>query len=143
MISRLISPYELKQEIPPHPFPSSAKITAQKIVLRQDPRLAVLVGPCSIHDPQSALEYGKRLQRLSLEVESSLFLIMRVFLEKPRSRLGWKGILYDPILDGSNQIEEGLKLSRRLLVELSAMNIPCATEFLDPLASYYLDDLIT
>jgi len=141
-MSRLISPSELKRSIPSNPFPVRARKTAQNILRRQDLRRAVLVGPCSIHDPTSALEYASKLKKLSIELEPSLFLIMRVFLEKPRSRFGWTGILYDPALDGSHQIEEGLRVSRTLLCELAKMEIPCATELLDPLAAYYFDDLI-
>ncbi|MDE3045395.1 MAG: 3-deoxy-7-phosphoheptulonate synthase [Verrucomicrobiota bacterium] len=113
-----------------------------KILRKEEGRLALLIGPCSIHDPEEALEYGKRLAELQGKVASSFFLIMRVFVEKPRTRLGWKGMLYDPYLDGSNDLQEGVHRSRKLLLELNELGVPCATEFLEPLVAPYLSDLI-
>jgi 3-deoxy-7-phosphoheptulonate synthase len=139
----LISPDELKRKFPSPLFPLQARDTAKRIFLGEDKRLAVLVGPCSIHDVEAALDYARRLKELSQDVEDTLFLIMRVFLEKPRSKTGWKGILYDPFLDASHDIDSGLQIARELLVSLADLGIPAATELLDPLASFYLDDLIT
>lgn len=138
----LISPKNLKSQIPSHPFPIKARAEAARVLKREDPRLAVLAGPCSIHDLESAREYARRLSRLSSELKN-IFLVMRVFLEKPRSRSGWKGLIYDPHLDGTNDIEEGLRMSRGFLSEMASLNVPCAAELLDPLALYYFDDLIT
>lgn len=139
----LVSPQILKRELPAPTFPMHARSLAERVLLGKEKRLAVLVGPCSIHDPLAAKEYGRRLKELSLDVENNLFLVMRVFLEKPRSRTGWKGILYDPHLDASNDIESGLRIARQLLIDLAVLGIPTATELLDPLASFYIDDLIS
>jgi len=124
-------------------FVAESRKTAMDIVEGVDPRLAIIVGPCSIHNIKSAKEYGLRLLELSKQVREHCFLVMRVYMEKPRTMLGWKGFLYDPHLDGSNDIETGLKWSRELFLDLSIMGIPIATEFLDPLAMPYLEDLTT
>lgn len=147
MHSPLPSPRELAERLP---IPSAtvrsieAWRTLSTAILRQeDRRLALILGPCSIHDPEGALEYATKLLKLQKEVEDRFFLLMRVFLEKPRTRVGWKGMLYDPYLDGSNDLAEGLFRSRKILLELGSMGIPCATEFLEPLAAPYLGDLVT
>jgi 3-deoxy-7-phosphoheptulonate synthase len=116
---------------------------AAQILLGQDPRLVIILGPCSVHDPDEALEYGKRLKKLQAKMTKEVFLIMRVFFEKPRTRLGWKGLLYDPFLDSSNDMAEGLHQARKLLWDLAKLGVPCATEFLDPIIAVYLADLIT
>jgi len=138
------SPIEIKKELPlkEHSFIAETRVQAARILQREDPRLALLVGPCSIHDPDMALEYAKKLRKLSSEVEH-LFLVMRLFLEKPRTRVGWKGILYDPHLDGSNDIAAGLKISRQLLLDIAALQVPAATELLEPLVVPYIEDLLT
>lgn len=123
-------------------FLEASRQTARAIVEKKSPRFTLLVGPCSVHDLDSTLEYGQKLATLSKELEV-IFPIMRVFLEKPRTSVGWKGILQDPYLDGSYRIEEGLKMARQVLWELLEMNIPCATEFLDPMTAPYFDDCIT
>lgn len=143
MAHPLPSPSELKQALPSPSFPAQARDTAKRILLGKDKRIAILVGPCSIHDPRSAIEYAKRMKNLARDVEETLFLVMRVFVEKPRSRSGWKGIIYDPYLDSSHDISSGLKIARELLVELAELGVPAATELLDPLASFYVDDLVT
>jgi 3-deoxy-7-phosphoheptulonate synthase len=138
LFMELPSPLELKQEFPlkvPPPID-----VAKRILEGKDERLALIVGPCSLHDPESALEYAARLKSLS---SKNFFPIMRCFIEKPRTRLGWKGMLYDPHLDGSYDIEAGLRKSRALLLQMTEMGIPCAMELLDPLALPYFDDLIT
>lgn len=124
-------------------FVKSARQTAIDIVKGADQRLALIVGPCSIHDKQSAVEYAHRVKALSERVESTCFIVMRVYAEKPRTSIGWKGLLYDPHLDGSNAIETGLIWTRELLLELGKMRVPCATEFVDPMAALYFEDLIT
>ncbi|HSX12540.1 MAG TPA: 3-deoxy-7-phosphoheptulonate synthase [Rhabdochlamydiaceae bacterium] len=124
-------------------FVHSARQTAKEILTRKDPRLAIIVGPCSIHDFQQGLEYAKRFKELAQKVESSCFLIMRAYIEKPRTLTGWKGFVYDPDLDESHDLEEGLEKTRHFLLSLAQMQIPAATEFLSPLVSAYIDDLIT
>ena len=100
-------------------------------------------GPCSIHDVKGALEYGQRLNLLRQELAGQLEIVMRVYFEKPRTTIGWKGLINDPHLDGSYDIDSGLKKARRLLLELTGMGLPTATEFLDPIIPQYIDDLIT
>ena len=145
--SLLLSPAEIERSLPlTSPiasFVQESRALSAKILRREDPRLALLLGPCSIHDEDEALEYGKQLKKLQEKVSSRFFLIMRVFVEKPRTRLGWKGMLYDPYLDGSNDLQEGVRRSRKLLLDLNELGIPCSTEFLEPLAAPYLADLIT
>lgn len=141
---QLPSPKEIKNEYPlqkDHRVASWRK-GAQDILTRKDPRLALIVGPCSIHDPESAYEYAVRLKTLTPEIDQTFFPIMRLFIEKPRTRLGWKGMLYDPHLDGSNDIATGIRKSRELILKIGALGIPCAAELLDPLVLPYFDDLI-
>ncbi|MEL7558698.1 3-deoxy-7-phosphoheptulonate synthase [Stutzerimonas chloritidismutans] len=107
-----------------------------------DPRLLVVVGPCSLHDPASALEYAARLAELALQVSDQLLLVMRAYVEKPRTTVGWKGLVYDPQLNGSGDMAEGLHLSRRLMLEILACGLPVASELLQPLAAGYFDDLL-
>ena len=109
----------------------------------QDDRLLVVVGPCSVHDPKAALDYARRLSALKGELDGELLIVMRVYFEKPRTTLGWKGLVYDPDLDSSFNIEKGLRISRKLLMELVRMELPAATEFLDPIMPQYFADLIT
>jgi 3-deoxy-7-phosphoheptulonate synthase len=114
-----------------------------KILRREDPRLLVVIGPCSIHDQKSALEYASRLAKLQKELADRLEIVMRVYFEKPRTTIGWKGLINDPHLDGSQDIETGLKIARKLLLEINALGLPAATEFLDPIVPQYTADLIT
>jgi len=107
-----------------------------------DPRLLVVVGPCSLHDPASALEFASRLAELAPQVTDQLLLVMRAYVEKPRTTIGWKGLLYDPQLDGSSDMAEGLHVSRRLMLDILASGLPIATELLQPLAAGYYDDLL-
>ena len=122
---------------------SDFRHTAEHIIRGEDDRLIIVAGPCSIHDVDIAIEYATRLKKLSKKVDERIFLIMRVFLEKPRTQFGWKGFLYDPLLDGSYEIEKGLVASRKLLLKLTEMGVPIATEFLDPTLTPYTEDLIT
>jgi 3-deoxy-7-phosphoheptulonate synthase len=117
--------------------------TIKKILNGEDPRLFVVVGPCSIHDPKSALEYAQRLRNLAGRVQDRLFLVMRVYFEKPRTTLGWKGLINDPNLDGTFDIAEGLRLARRILMVIADMGLPAATEMLEPITPQYIADLIT
>ena len=137
----LLSPDELEHELPA-PSISHFRTTAIKILRKEDSRIAILLGPCSIHDVEGAIDFGQRLSELQKQL-SHFFLIMRVFFEKPRTRLGWKGWMYDPYLDGSNNLQEGLRSSRKLLIQLNELGVPCATEFLEPLIAPYLSHLIT
>ncbi|MBH3432792.1 3-deoxy-7-phosphoheptulonate synthase [Pseudomonas citronellolis] len=108
----------------------------------RDPRLLVVVGPCSLHDADSALDYAERLAALAPEVSDQLLLVMRAYVEKPRTTVGWKGLVYDPRLDGSGDMAEGLALSRRLMLDMLERGLPVATELLQPLVAGYLDDLL-
>lgn len=112
------------------------------IIAGRDDRLLVVVGPCSIHDPQAALEYAHRLAALSPKVSDRLLLVMRVYVEKPRTTVGWKGLAYDPGLDGSDDMARGLEVSRRLMREVAALGLPVATELLQPMLAPYLEDLL-
>jgi len=112
------------------------------ILERRDPRWFVVVGPCSIHDPDAARDYGRRLAALAGELADTLLVVMRVYFEKPRTTVGWKGLINDPDLDDSFHIEKGLRIARQLLLDLNTLGLPCATEALDPIAPQYLSDLI-
>ncbi|MDL1871924.1 3-deoxy-7-phosphoheptulonate synthase [Deltaproteobacteria bacterium PRO3] len=109
----------------------------------KDPRLFVVIGPCSIHDLKAALEYAERLKKLADQVQDKLFLVMRVYFEKPRTTVGWKGLINDPFMDDSFHIEEGLKIARKLLAQLTEMGLATATEALDPIVPQYISDLIS
>jgi len=119
------------------------RTTLCKILDRRDPRLFVVVGPCSIHEQKAALEYAGRLQALAREVEDTLFLVMRVYFEKPRTSTGWKGFINDPHMDDTFRIDEGMTRARELLLALAHMGLPAGSEALDPLAPQYLGDLIS
>ncbi len=145
-ITALPSPQELKIRLPmtPHTaaFIAQSRETAKRIVQGKDPRKALIVGPCSIHDCKSAMEYAGRFKELADVVGRNCFMVMRVYVEKPRTSTGWKGLLYDPHLDGSHDIETGLLWTRELLLALAEKEVPAATEFVDPLASLYFEDLV-
>ncbi|MDF7675221.1 3-deoxy-7-phosphoheptulonate synthase AroG [Neisseriaceae bacterium ESL0693] len=113
------------------------------LVHGRDRRLLVIVGPCSIHDTKAALEYGQRLKVLRERYQHELVIVMRVYFEKPRTTVGWKGLINDPYLDGSYDINRGLRLARQLLLDLNNMGIPAATEFLDMITPQYFADLIS
>jgi 3-deoxy-7-phosphoheptulonate synthase len=114
-----------------------------RILRQEDPRLLVVIGPCSIHDEKSALEYAGRLAKLHQELADRMEIVMRVYFEKPRTTIGWKGLINDPHLDGSQDIETGLVIARRLLQQINAMGLPAATEFLDPIVPQYIANLVT
>jgi 3-deoxy-7-phosphoheptulonate synthase len=144
---RLLTPRALKTELPASETANHAVVSNRQTVVRilkqQDPRLLVVVGPCSIHDVDGALEYGAKLNALRRSVRDQMEVVMRVYFEKPRTTIGWKGLVNDPHLDGSYDIETGLKRARGLLLELTAMGLATATEFLDPIIPQYIDDLVT
>ena len=110
----------------------------QRILTREDPRLMVVVGPCSIHDPVAGLDYAERLKALSDEVSDTLLLVMRVYFEKPRTAVGWKGFINDPRMDDSFHIEEGVRKAREFLLRIGEIGLPAATEALDPITPQYL-----
>lgn len=114
-----------------------------QILDREDPRILLITGPCSIHDVDAAEEYALRLSKLSQELSDQFLIVMRVYFDKPRTHVGWKGLLVDPYLDGSHAIDEGLQLTRKLLLRLAQLKMPTAAEFLDPSSSSYFGDLIS
>src|SRR5438128_2388823 len=143
----LIAPKDL---IAQHPlskrgaeFIESSRKTLMRIFDRQDPRILLVVGPCSIHNVEEALLYARQLKELAREVEESCFIVMRAYIEKPRTRKGWLGIVHDPHLNGSHDIGYGLGLCRSFLVQLAEMGVPAGTEFLTPHLAPYIEDLIS
>ena len=122
----------------------AASRAATRAVLRgEDDRLLVIVGPCSVHEPASAIEYADRLRQVMPDFEHDLLLVMRVYFEKPRTRMGWKGLIYDPSLDGQGDIGEGLRQARRLLIECTRRGVPAASEILDLVTPQYYAELLT
>lgn len=145
--SILITPAELKVKFP---LATHLRLQIEKsrkeiadIIHKKDPRLLVVIGPCSIHDPKSAIEYAHKLKALSEKVKNELYIIMRVYFEKPRTTIGWKGLINDPRIDGSFRVEEGLHIARQLLLDLVTLGLPLATEALDPISPQYLADLFS
>lgn len=116
--------------------------TIQNILEGKDHRLMVITGPCSIHDPIAVLEYAEKLKQLQTKVSDQIFFVMRAYIEKPRTTVGWKGFLYDPLLDGSSNMQLGLEQSRALYLAIIEMGLPIATEILSPMATAYFDDLL-
>jgi 3-deoxy-7-phosphoheptulonate synthase len=143
----LIAPVELKNryavepDIAEHVFESREAI--KRIIRREDPRLLGIVGPCSIHDTKAAMEYAGKLKELSLRVEEHLFLVMRVYFEKPRTTVGWQGLILDPDIDGSYDISKGLEIARKTLIDINRMGLPTGSEILDPIVPQYIDDLVS
>ncbi|MBT3213319.1 MAG: 3-deoxy-7-phosphoheptulonate synthase [Deltaproteobacteria bacterium] len=143
----LISPEILKDNLPVSETAAETVITARKaiqqILAGKDQRLLVIVGPCSIHDADAAHDYAERLKKLADQVAETILIVMRVYFEKPRTTVGWKGLINDPELNGSHKINEGIKLARKILLATNNMGLPCATETLDPITPQYLADLIS
>jgi 3-deoxy-7-phosphoheptulonate synthase len=143
----LPTPQQVKDELPASEAAqrcvSGARAVIRDILDRRDPRLFVVVGPCSIHDLEAAREYARKLRQLSAEVSRTLYLVMRVYFEKPRTTIGWKGLINDPDMDDSFHIEKGIGLARQLLIDLAESGLPAATEALDPIMPQYLHELIT
>lgn len=143
----LISPKELQTELPitthAADVVTQGRQTVRDILDRKDHRLIVVIGPCSIHDPVAAIDYARRLKALSEKVSDTLYIVMRVYFEKPRTTVGWKGLINDPYLNDSFKIEEGLHVGRKLLLDIAELGLPAATEALDPISPQYLQDLIS
>jgi len=143
----LTTPNELKRELPlsdqSRDFISQARETISNIIHRRDKRLLVVAGPCSIHDIKSAKEYALKLKKLHDELSDDMYLVMRIYFEKPRTTVGWKGLLNDPAMDGSFDVEKGLRLGRELLLWLADLGLPVATEALDPISPQYLSELFS
>jgi len=143
----LVAPRELKRELPLTPRAEAAvaagRALVRAIVDGADPRFLAIVGPCSIHDPDAAREYAGRLAALGRELGDRLAIVMRTYFEKPRTSIGWKGLINDPHLDGSFDMEQGLRLARRLLRDVAELGLPTATEMLDPITPQYIDDLVS
>lgn len=147
MISRLAPPRAIKDELPASDGCTRAvaegRETIRNILRREDPRLLVVVGPCSIHDKRGALEYVERLAKLREELQDTLYIVMRVYFEKPRTTIGWKGLINDPHLNNSADIETGLRKARQLLLAINERGIPAGTEFLDPIVPQFIADLVS
>src|SRR3954469_546326 len=142
----LLAPMQVMRELPATERSEETTFAGRKAVhdiLRgADDRLLVVVGPCSIHDAKAALDYGQRLKRERDRLESDLAIVMRVYFEKPRTTVGWKGFINDPHLDETFDINEGIRLARKLLLEIDELGVPCGTEFLDLISPQYIADLI-
>ncbi len=146
-VEMLLTPEELHKRLPLTAAARDAVLagreTIENILDRKDPRLFVVVGPCSIHDPKAALEYAARLKALAAEVGDTLVLVMRVYFEKPRTTTGWKGLINDPDMNDSFNIQKGLATARKLLLDVAELGLPAGTEALDPISPQYLHDLVT
>ncbi len=146
-IKEVISPSALHAELPL--TEQAAQTTAEtRLAIRQvlamaDDRLLAVVGPCSIHDPEAALEYARKLRVVQQRLSGDLLLVMRVYFEKPRTTVGWKGLINDPNLDGSFHINEGLRIARRLLLDINELGLPAGTEYLDLITPQYVTDLVS
>ena len=143
----LISPKQLKAKIPMSEAAQKTVVESRQVIRDildgKDHRLFIVIGPCSIHDIEAAKDYAARLKVLAEEVKDTIYLVMRVYFEKPRTTVGWKGLINDPYLDDSFKIEDGLHIGRQLLRDLAEMGLPTATEALDPISPQYLQDLIS
>ena len=143
----LVTPEQLKRALPmsnpAHDMVTGSRAVIQDILDRKDHRFFVVVGPCSIHDPVVAMDYARRLKALADELSDTLYIVMRVYFEKPRTTVGWKGLINDPHMDDSFKIEEGLHIGRQLLLDILELGLPTSTEALDPITPQYLQDLIS
>ncbi len=146
-VEPIISPFNLKQVFPlSHQgatFVNDSRNTIKNILHGQDSRLMAIVGPCSIHDEKAALEYAQRLSGLAKELHEQIFIIMRVYFEKPRTTVGWKGLINDPDLDRTHRISKGLGIARQLFCSVTDLELPIASEMLDPITPQYLSDTIS
>lgn len=145
-IRPIITPAQLNKKLPASASAIDSVVKGRRaireIVAGQDPRLLVVVGPCSVHDPEAAIDYARKLNALRAKVEDQLLIVMRVYFEKPRTTIGWKGLINDPHLDGTFDMNRGLEMARQLLIDVSELGLPTSTEFLDQIVPQYVDDLI-
>lgn len=146
-IKELVAPAQLVADLPITDQAAKTVFAARqeihRILHNEDDRLVVIVGPCSVHDPAAAREYAKGLVELKEELKGELMIVMRVYFEKPRTTVGWKGLINDPELDGTFHINEGLHLARQLLLDVNSMGLPAGTEFLDLISPQYIADLVS
>ena len=143
----IIPPLLLKKDLPlasnVAKFVQKTRKAIQDIILGKDKRKLIICGPCSIHDTKSALEYAKNLAMLNTKVKNKFLIIMRTYFEKPRTSVGWKGLLNDPNLDGSYDINKGIRATRNILMDINKLCVGCATEFLEPFTPQFIDDMIS
>ncbi len=146
-IKELMSPAQVHEESPITTEAAEtvfqARSAIQQILQEQDDRLVVVIGPCSVHDPKAALEYAAKLASLQKELKDDLLIIMRVYFEKPRTTVGWKGLINDPTLDGKFEINKGIRQARKLLLDINNLGLPAGTEYLDLISPQYIADLIS
>ena len=143
----LITPEQLKEQLPLTPNAAECILNGREVIRnildRKDHRLFVVVGPCSIHDTDAAMDYARRLKILAHELSDTLYVVMRVYFEKPRTTVGWKGLINDPYLNDTFKIQEGLHIGRKLLLDIAGTGLPTSTEALDPISPQYMQDCIT
>ncbi len=146
-VTRLITPTQIKEQLPASPAQVETVLKGReqsRAILRgEDDRLLVVCGPCSIHDPEAALEYARKLAALSREVSDKYFVVMRVYFEKPRTTVGWKGLINDPLMNDSCDMAHGIALARKILLDIADLGLAAGTEFLDPIIPQYLADLMS
>jgi 3-deoxy-7-phosphoheptulonate synthase len=143
----LSTPEDVRKELPITELSAKTILNSRKVIEdildEKDDRIFVVIGPCSIHDPIAAMDYAKKLKKISQEVSENLFIIMRVYFEKPRTTVGWKGLINDPMLDGSFEINKGIRIGRKLLLDIVDLEIPAGTEYLDLISPQYIADIIS
>jgi 3-deoxy-7-phosphoheptulonate synthase len=143
----LSTPEDVRKELPITELSAKtildSRKTIENILDEKDDRIFVVIGPCSIHDPVAAMDYAKKLKKISQDVSENLFIIMRVYFEKPRTTVGWKGLINDPMLDGSFEINKGIRIGRKLLLDIVDLEIPTGTEYLDLISPQYIADIIS
>ena len=146
-IQELSTPEDVRKELPITELSAKtildSRKTIENILDEKDDRIFVVIGPCSIHDPVAAMDYAKKLKKISQDVSENLFIIMRVYFEKPRTTVGWKGLINDPMLDGSFEINKGIRIGRKLLLDIVDLEIPAGTEYLDLISPQYIADIIS
>lgn len=146
-VENLRTPLELSRALPLSELDKekikSYRKSVNDIIMGRDERLLAIVGPCSIHDPKAALDYAQKLKELSLKVEDKFFIVMRTYFEKPRTALGWKGLVMDPYMNGTLDIDKGLELCRKLLLDITSLGLPVGCECLDPIIPQYTDSLMS
>jgi 3-deoxy-7-phosphoheptulonate synthase len=147
-VTPLVSPRSIKAKLPLTPAAAELVLNTRHAIRdiihgRDNQRLVVIIGPCSIHDTDAGFDYAKRLKKVADDTQERLVIVMRTYFEKPRTTVGWKGLINDPHLDGSCDIATGLEMARALLLRINNMGLPCASEMLDPVTPQYIDDLVS